>query len=754
MIGLKLKKFQERAVDFLFEKTTDSNAKPKIVMQSPTGSGKTIILVAYIEKYLDYHDDDVICWFCPGKGELEEQSKEKMSRFAPSLKTGTLFDILSKGFSAKTTYFINWETITKKDNTAIRESERKNLFERISEAHKNGRNFIVIIDEEHQNNTAKADDIISSLNARYEIRVSATPNKRVVGEFYEISELDVIDEELITRFMYINKGLETVSVVDPKNEAEILLEKADEIRKEIAQAYIDEKEDIRPLVLVQFPNLNDELIKFVEKKLNEMGYSYENKLLASWFSAENKDDKDRKSNKLGKINIGKTNEDSITKANAIPVFLLFKQALATGWDCPRAKILVKLRENMSDSFEIQTLGRLRRMPKAKHYGKDILDCSYLYTFDEKYKLDVIKSGKGFETQRLFLKDEAKNIKLKKELRNQDGDYEDEQLIRNRIYEFFKEKYKLEGKNQKNKDRLENAGFILGTSLKRKYLRGKYSTLMQVNEESVQYERMDIEVDTHIHGIDRQHCIDAIKKHIGLSYDKTHQILKTLFLNGFGNKRYKLLNLNLREFYAFVINNVDKLKEDFIKFSGLEYIKINSLENREENFSIPLEEHYRYRAFERDIRNLESNVYKEYNTSMITDDFRSTSERLFEKYCDKNPNVKYVYKNGDSGRQYLSIVYETNFNKQRLFYPDYIIQLEDDSIWLIETKGGEQKGQSKNIDIQIKNKFEALKSFASKHGYNFGFVRDRNDELYLNNTTYAEDMLDRSWILINEILDKK
>ena len=45
MIGIKLKNFQENAIDFLFDKTTDSNSKPKIVMQSPTGSGKTIIFV-------------------------------------------------------------------------------------------------------------------------------------------------------------------------------------------------------------------------------------------------------------------------------------------------------------------------------------------------------------------------------------------------------------------------------------------------------------------------------------------------------------------------------------------------------------------------------------------------------------------------------------------------------------------------------------------------------------------------------------
>ena len=750
MIGIKLKNFQEDAVDFLFGKTTDSNSKPKIVMQSPTGSGKTIILVAYIEKYLDFHRNSVVCWFCPGKGELEEQSKGKMERFAPTLKTGNVFDILSTGFESATTYFINWEAITKKDNIAIRDSERKNLFERISEAHNRNLNFIVIIDEEHQNDTSNADDIISSINARYEIRVSATPNKRVVGEFYEISEIDVINEGLITRFMYINDGLDTIEVENTLHEADILLEKADEVRKKIAQAYIDEKEDIRPLVIIQFPNLNDDLIEYVEEKLGAMGYSYENKLLASWFSAENKEDKDRKSKKLGKINIGTTDEDSITKSNATPVFLLFKQALATGWDCPRAKILVKLRENMSEKFEIQTLGRLRRMPRAKHYGRDILDCSYLYTFDEKYKLDVIKAGNGFETQRVFLKEEPKGIKLVKETRNLDANYIDEQAIRNRVYQLFKEKYHLSNLKMDNIKLLENNGFIFGTELSRQYLTGKYTTLTEVRDEIANYKAMSIQVNTHAHGIELQHNIDAIKKYVGLAYNKTSQLLKTLFLKAFGNNKYKLLNLTLREYYAFIINNTDLLKKDFIEFSGQRQEQLVFLENKTEEFRIPLEEHYRYIPFERYVKDLETNVYKGYNTSMITDDFRYSSERLFEKYCEKNENVKYFYKNGDSGQQYLSIVYRTNLSKQRLFYPDYIVQLKDETIWLIEAKGGEKRGQSKNIDVQIENKFEALKKFAKKHNYNFGFVRDKNEELFLNNTEYMDDMNDDSWVLLEEV----
>ena len=45
-----------------------------------------------------------------------------------------------------------------------------------------------------------------------------------------------------------------------------------------------------------------------------------------------------------------------------------------------------------------------------------------------------------------------------------------------------------------------------------------------------------------------------------------------------------------------------------------------LENIEEEFQISLEEHYRFVPYENYVRDIESNVYKGYNTSMITDDF--------------------------------------------------------------------------------------------------------------------------------------
>ena len=37
-------------------------------------------------------------------------------------------------------------------------------------------------------------------------------------------------------------------------------------------------------------------------------------------------------------------------------FLIFKQAIDTGWDCPRAHILIKFREQ-NIIFELQTVGK-------------------------------------------------------------------------------------------------------------------------------------------------------------------------------------------------------------------------------------------------------------------------------------------------------------------------------------------------------------------------------------------------------------
>lgn len=732
--------FQEQAVLRLIDFTTDSNSKQTIVMKAPTGAGKTIILIDFVVTYIDsVSKNTAFVWLCPGKGDLEEQSRKKMEKIAPQRETQNLFDALQNGFAPESTTFINWELVTKRGNTAIRDSERKNLFDRIAEAHRNHIDFVIIIDEEHSNNTSKAREIIDAFAAKNIIRVSATAIQNKKYEFYEIDEQDVIDAGLITKAIYVNEGIEENT--DIGNDYDILLDLADAKRREIASRYKALGKDIRPLVLIQFPSGQPETIKAVEDKLRDMGYTYENGLASKWMSEDKKD-----------------LPDDLTENNATPVFLLMKQAISTGWDCPRAKILVKLREGMSEQFTIQTIGRIRRMPEAHHYDDDILDFCYVYTFDEEYKAGLLSSlDKAYETKRLFLKDKCKTFTLQKQIRDLEYHGLGEREVWYKIYAHFMEKYHLSTnsdsakKFRENADILKGAGYKIGITLYGQALQGAFVRTDALRESDA-YIQTRQKVDTHKDGIKLLHCTDEIKQTIGMQTAKVKTILERLFRKGRASNK-KVLSLETAEFYAFVINNVHLLKEEFREAASQNEdhsIQMHMPEPKVSAFHIPEQDFFKYDPGVKEEVEYLSNAYKNYTSGFATSLIRSTPEQLFEQYCESREDIDWVYKNGDSGQQYFSIVYLDSLWHQWLFYADYIVKKKDGTVWVIETKGGEAKGKDKNIDRQIQNKFEAFKAYAAAHDLNWGFVRDKDNRLYIDNTVFSEDMADENWKPIAEI----
>ena len=730
-IAIDLFDFQEKAVIKLLDIVTDSRSKQTITVKSPTGSGKTIILIDFVEEYLTkINSRTAFIWLCPGKGDLEEQSRQKMRKFAPHRHTQNLFDSLQNGFEAESTTFINWELVTKKGNTSIRDSERKNLFDRIADAHRAGIEFIVIIDEEHSNNTAKAKTIIDAFSAKNIIRVSATAIENKRYEYFEIDEVDVIGEGLITKALYVNEGL--ADGMEVADDYDCLLDLADSKRKDIAARYKELGKAIRPLVLIQFPNGQPETIRAVEKKLESMGYTYDNGMVSIWMSEDKRD-----------------LPDNLTENDATPVFLLMKQAISTGWDCPRAKILVKLREGMSESFEIQTIGRIRRMPEAKHYEDDLLDFCYVYTFDEKYKAGLMSSiDKAYETRRLFLKDKCKTFTIEKQVRDLDFDGLGEREVLIKIHEALVKKYNLGSDKKMNKMLLSDAGYVFGTDIHGQALQGEFVRTSALAD-SHSYITTHKRVDTHKHGIQLMHSIDAIKSSIGMAQNKVKTILERLFRKG-GNPSKKLIALETPEFYAFVINNQHKLKEEFRAVTAQMAVQLTmTLQPKKSPFRIPEQDFFKYDPGVKNEVEYLSNAYHEYTSGCATSVVRSTCEMLIEQHCEGRDDIEWVYKNGDTGQQYFSIVYVDGIQKQWLFYADYIVMKRDGTIWIIETKGGETKGKNKNIDDQIENKFNAFKAYASGKELRWGFVRDKDNQLYINNTEFVIDMADEHWVPLAE-----
>ena len=724
-----------------------SNRKT-LVVKSPTGSGKTVILLSVIDKYLKEEDSDMVfVWLCPGTGDLEQQSKKSMDEKCNDLETRTISDNLSSGFERSCTYFLNWEVISKKTNVALKSSERKNLHQRIATAHGEGIKFIIIIDEEHQNDTAKAQDIIDELAAKKEIRMSATARFRQGCSYYEIKEEDVIQAGYITKAIVINESLKNYTI-SKDNEVTTLLDLALKKRDEIAAEYdalfasklIPEK--INPLILVQFPSMSTNLINYVEEYLTNKGIGYDNGLLARWMASESE-----------KINLGFDPDWNIQDNFGFPIVLLMKQAISTGWDCPRAKILVKLRENMDENFEIQTIGRIRRMPERKHYGLDALDCCFLYTLDDKYVESVKESTNSlFEITDGHLIDDAKQLILTKEVKHQSQEAINLRRVYQSLFDHFKKTYGLGGTSE-NVNLLKKHGYIFNNSIIRKFRTGKYETfddlMKDTNEANLETFYVEIDKKNNFALLNAQ---TKIGKKCSLDAVDTAKLLRRLFQKGTLSNN-KVLSLKHLEFYAFVVNNRDKIADDFVEARNVlvkQYLL--EIEPNTQVFRIPETEKLKFDPNHPNNSKMTKNVYEEYTHQMIAGSLRSKTEKMFENYCEINSNVKWVYKNGDVGSNYFCITFIDSFGKEWQFYPDYIVKLTNGSIYIIEAKGGEKiDGSSLNIDKKSANKFEAFKQYAQKYpDINWGFVRNFDEQLYFNNKNFVESMLDPNWELLNKI----
>src|SRR5699024_3840206 len=484
------------------------------------------------------------------------------------------------------------------------------------------------------------------------IRTSATPNKLANATLIEVDEVDVIAEGLIKKMLIINEDFGRSITVD--NQVGYLVDKALDKQGELKKTFEKYDSECNPLIIIQLPNNSDVLQDEVERYLASKDVTYENGLLAVWLSDK------------------KQNLEEIEELDAKPIVVIIKQAIATGWDCPRAQILVKLRENTSETFEIQTIGRIRRMPEAKHYGSDLLDSCYLYTFDEKFTEGVklhLRKG-ALDAVKLFLKNQHREVTLVSEQKSSLSISKDARQALKALLAFYQSHYRITTKSVENKKRLEAKSYIFSEQVVKRVYTGEVRILTSDEFKSLQSVELVEPLNTHKHGREYHNRISALGLSLNLQYEQMNTIIRRLFDK---NVRYdqKILRLDTREVYAFVINNFYRLKEDIqsamTSMSIQETLSIKQI--IETPFRLPKEFLFTYDGENRVLHEYNRNVYSGYLSSA---EVRSDSEKSFEKYCEKAESIEWLYKNGDKGSEYFSIVYQDNFGKQKAFYPDYIL----------------------------------------------------------------------------------
>ncbi len=261
----------------------------------------------------------------------------------------------------------------------MKDNERdENLPTYLANTHASGREIILIVDESQRSlNTPKAQELIMTyIKPRIQIEVSATPDSAGYDAKIETRIEDVIEAGMIKKEVVINPGLSDMQGIMETDR--FVIDEALKKSLELRNTYESLGSPVRPLVLIQLPSESKSTTELDKTKLTrtiqvlerDFGISFANKKLAIWLSDD------------------KTNKELIDEEGSPVEVLIFKQAIAVGWDCPRAQILVMFREIGSVTFEIQTIGRILRMPEQRHYSENILNIAYVYTDLERASIGI------------------------------------------------------------------------------------------------------------------------------------------------------------------------------------------------------------------------------------------------------------------------------------------------------------------------------------------------------------------------------
>jgi len=686
---MELKEYQENAVNKLVKKYNSQKEEETpdnfIIFKSPTGSGKTIMMAEFLKRIISNNNDNnsVFIWVAPR--DLHNQSKRKIENYLRNYSYRIIDkdSITANPFEPNDLFFFNWEKgITKKDgvwnNILVRENETENNLQDIMrKTRENKRNIVLIIDESHQNvYAARTQEFIKEIiQPNITIMVSATPKEVSQScnslEKVNVSFSEVVDSGLIKKDTIINADLENVN---SKTTTQAILEAS--LKKQEELKNLNPK--INPLILVQLPNdsqdmneLDKRIKDSVEKFLFSQNINYENRKLAVWLSNEKK------------------NLENILDFGSEVQVLIFKQAISLGWDCPRAQILAMFRENKTETFQIQTIGRILRMPEAKHYENDKLNSAYVYTALDQILIDPNNddSEKGyfnFHSMKISEIANKNNVKLPSVYFNRT---EQHTLTREHFSPIFK-KNLLAAFEIKENEILKDSGKILH---KIKNSPNDLSQDVIINEvienlEAYDGTKSDIEkisinsayeeIEIAFNQIIRSWCLPyGIEK----SKAKIINCLYEVFaMGGFNESFVKKIIACSNENRKFIENIVEKSKKEYEPIRQ----KIDSSKKSETEipWSLP----------QSDVVNesYEKAKFEKYAMEPCYLKYDSDPERSYAKELDSRKEIVWWYKNGVGYGKYFAIKYfDTEKREERLFYPDWIYKTQGDEIWIEDTKSG-------------------------------------------------------------------
>lgn len=738
--------YQQKAVSELVDKTIRllnlGGQRNKLVFEATTGAGKTVMACQMLAGLMDeLHDrgdsryqEVAFIWFAPRK--LHIQSYEKLK--GAFEETRTLRPIMfgeldqNEGIRPGEILFVNWESVNKENNVMVREGDCSLSLYEITDRTKEefGLPIVAIIDEEHMFWSKTADKsaaVLDRINPAVEIRISATPKTANPKEKVTVYRQDVIAAEMIKKEVVLNPEIE----LNFSDELELnanLIKAALDKRNQIAEAYKAVGSNVNPLLLIQLPNdtkesmtTEDTAIADQVKKYLEMmcDITTDNYRLAVWLAGE------------------KENLIDLERPDNLTEVLLFKEAIALGWDCPRAAVLLIFRKLQSDQFSIQTVGRIMRMPEQKHYQKEILNSGYVFTDIAKDKIQIVTADAGYilnNTITAHRRENLKNVNLPSsyiERPNVERNYLGPDFRKvlheeaRRFWDIAEENLMFSLEELAKLDNYEESKPLPDSDdLQINENRKKVANSLRLDVKNI---NIEIPQDVHFQNEEQVLEVDTVKyarkateiDRVFMAYiaTKGHQFES----KGRTDKIASYLLEILADFFGIyeteakkvVLYHLNRPKFDrIIDFALERYVRIRD-KARKESAAKRVFKKYGWEVPEERTYDNETNHIEETGNHALLPFVQlnqaSNPEKDFVAYLEQNSQyIDWWYKNGDKGKQHYAIEYTTgDEHTKSLFYVDFVIRMKNGHIYLFDTKSIES-------DVFAPDKHNALLQYIKEN----------------------------------------
>jgi type III restriction enzyme len=245
---------------------------------------------------------------------------------------------------------------------------------------------VVVVDEGHKAYSDTARDTLAGFNPRFILELSATPNtggKQQSNVLVNVPGADLKDEQMIKL---------PINVINEakggwKHTLTLAHAKIDELQKDADALRAVDGRYIRPILLVRVERTGKDQRDSAFVHAEDAREYLRDKLGAK---EEEIRLKTSDNDELG--------DDDLLAESSKVRYIITKDALREGWDCPFAYVLAILSRTTANTALTQMIGRVLRQPHARLTGRQLLDECYVFTFDQDVNDAVNGVRKGLEDE--------------------------------------------------------------------------------------------------------------------------------------------------------------------------------------------------------------------------------------------------------------------------------------------------------------------------------------------------------------------